>query len=149
MRPLGAVDLARFHHAPGVRRQAARLQADDVGDIDRGQRLAAAGQVAGAEDLEVVRRGVAGEAQVLLALAEDFVDDGGGHAVAAEAADGEVVAVVDQTGDGVGDGGELIGQGTRLARRRPARARSADGSVKRSPSPWEKVHGCSRGKPRA
>ena len=41
--PLGAGDLARLHHAPGVRRQAARFQADDVGDVHRGQRLAAAG----------------------------------------------------------------------------------------------------------
>ena len=79
-----------------MRRQAARLQADDVGDIDPGERLAAAGEVAGAEDLEVVGGGVAGEAEVLLALAEDLVDDGGGEAVGAEAADGEVVAVVDE-----------------------------------------------------
>ena len=96
--------VAGLHHPPGVRRQAARLQADDVGDVHAGERLAAAGQVAGAEDLEVVGGGVAGEAEVLLALAQDLVDDGGRDAVGAEAADGEVVAVVDQPGDGVGDG---------------------------------------------
>ena len=53
--------------------------------------------------------------EVLLALAQDFVDDGGGDAVAAEAADGEVIAVVDQAAHGVGDGGQLVGQGARLA----------------------------------
>ena len=63
-----------------------------------------------------MRGGVAGEAQPLLALADDFVDDGGGNAVAAEAADGEVVAVVDEAGDGVGDGGELVDEGARLGR---------------------------------
>ena len=72
--PLRARDLARLHHAPGVRRQAARLQADDVGNIHSRQHLVAAGQVAGAEDLEIVRGGVAGETQVLPALAENFVD---------------------------------------------------------------------------
>ena len=52
--------------------------------------------------------------EVLLALAQDLVDDGGRDAVAAEAADGEVVAVVDEPGDGVGDGRELVGEGARL-----------------------------------
>ena len=37
-----------------------------------------------------------------------------GQAVAAEAADGQVVAVVDEAGDGVGDGRQLVGQGARL-----------------------------------
>ena len=75
--------------------------------------------------------------EVLLALAEDFVDDGGRQAVAAEAADGEVIAVVDQAGDGVGDGGELVGEGRGLAAN-ASRARSADGSAKRGPVPWER-----------
>ena len=112
--PLADLDRAGFHHPPGVRRQAARLQADDVGDIHLGERPAAAGQVAGTEDLEIVRGGVAGEGEVLLALAQDFVDDGDRQPVAAEAADGEVVAVVDQPADGVGDGRELVGERARL-----------------------------------
>ncbi len=98
----------------GVRRQAARLQADDVGHIDRGQRHAAAEQTAGAQDLKVVRGGMAGEAEPLLALAYDFMDDGGRNPSTAEAADGQVIAVVDESGDGVGDGGDLIDDGAGL-----------------------------------
>ena len=87
-----------------------------------------------------MRGGVAGEAQVLLALAEDFVHDGGRNAVAAEAADGQVIAVVDQAGDGVGDGGELVGEARGLSAKN-WRARLAEGSAKRGPSPWERdVH---------
>src|SRR5207244_2718626 len=109
--PLAEFDLAGLHDAACVRGEAARLQPDDVGNIDAGQGPAAAGEVAGAEHLEVVRGGVAGEPEPLLALAEDLVEDRGGQAVAAEAADGEVVAVADETGNGVGDSGDLVGQG--------------------------------------
>ena len=96
-------------------REAAGFQAEDVGDIHRGERLPAAGQVAGAEKLEVVRGGVAGEAELLLALPEDFVDDCRGNAVAAEAAAGEVVAVVDQPVHRLGDRAYLVDQRARLA----------------------------------
>ena len=61
-----------------------------------------------------MRGGVAGEAQLLLALAQDLVQHGGGNAGAAEAADGEVIAVVDEAADGLGDGRDLVGQGSRL-----------------------------------
>ena len=120
------LDLAGLHHPPGVRRQPACLQPDDVGDIDLRQRLPAAGEVAGAEDLEVVRRRVAGEAEVLLPLADDLVADGGGDAVGAEPADGEVVAVVDEAPHGVGDGHDLVDQPARLGARTRHRA-SSDG----------------------
>jgi hypothetical protein len=98
-----------------VWRQAARFQTDDVCDLDAGERPAAAGEVAGAEDFEVVGGGVAGKGQVLLALAEDLVNHRGRQAVAAEAADGEVVTVADQPGHGVGDSSELVGQRPGLA----------------------------------
>ena len=61
------------------------------------------------------------------------MDDGRRDAVAAEAADGQVVAVVDEPGDGVGDGGELVDQGRGFAAN-AARAASGSGSVKRRPS---------------
>ena len=81
-----------------MRRQAARFQADDIGDIDAGDQFAAARQVAGGENLEIVRRGVAGDREILLVLADDLVADGAGEAIAAEAADREIIAVVDEAG---------------------------------------------------
>jgi hypothetical protein len=57
---------------------------------------------------------VAGEAQALAVLADDLMDHRGGNAVAAEAADGEVVAVVDEPADRLGDGGQLVLAGARL-----------------------------------
>src|SRR5579862_4569357 len=38
------------------------------------------------------------------------MDDGGGNAITTETADGEIIAVVDQTANGVGNGGYFIGQ---------------------------------------
>src|SRR5207248_3015172 len=96
------------------RRQAACLQSDDVGDVAPCDRFAPPGQVAGAEDLEVVGRRVAGEGQVLPSLADDFVDDGRRQAGDAEAADGEVVAVANKSAYRVGYGTNLIGQGAGL-----------------------------------
>src|SRR5262249_8773613 len=66
------------------------------------------------QQLEVVRGGVPGEAQLLPVLPHDLVDDRRGDAVGAEAADGQVVAVMDEPTDGVGDGGELVGAGAGL-----------------------------------
>src|SRR5260370_886132 len=45
---------------------------------------------------------------------EDGVGGGGGDAVGAEAADGEVIAVAHQAGDGVADGGQLVDAAARL-----------------------------------
>ena len=56
--------------------------------------LTAAGEVAGAENLEIVRGGVAGKGKVLFSLTQDFVDDRGRQSIAAEATDREVIAVV-------------------------------------------------------
>ena len=67
-----------------------------------------------------MRRRVAREPQVLRVPADDLVDDGGRNAVRAEAADGEVVAVVDESPDGVLDGSELIDEGARLRPERQA-----------------------------
>ena len=97
-------------------RQAAGFEPHDVGDIDAGERLAAAGEVAGAEDLEVVGRGVAAEAEVLAALAEDLVADGIGDAAGAEAAGGEVVAVVHEALHRLGDGHDLVDEPARFFR---------------------------------
>src|SRR5205085_7959412 len=72
------------------------------------------GQVAGAEDLEVVRRRVACDSEVLFALTDDLVRDGGRQAVSAEAADRQIVAVVDQPANGVAHRRDLVHQGTRL-----------------------------------
>ena len=106
-----------------MRRQPAGFEPDDVGDIHPGERLAAAGEVAGAEDLEVVGGGVAGEAEVLPALAEDLVADGRGDAVGAEPAGGEVVAVVDEPPHRLGDGHDLVDEPARLRRERGAGVR--------------------------
>src|SRR5262249_34580350 len=87
---------------------------NDVSDIDLGQRLAAAGQVAGAEQLKVVRRRVAGEAQVLLPLAQDLMNNGSRNAVAAEAADREIIAGMYEVAHRLAHGPDLVGQGARL-----------------------------------
>ena len=47
----------------------------------------------------------------MLTLPQDFMDDGDRQSIAAEAADGEIVAVADQPADGVGDRSELVGEG--------------------------------------
>ena len=52
--------------------------------------------------------------ELLLALAQDLVQHGGGNACAAEPADGEVIAVVDEAADGLGDRHDLVGQGSRF-----------------------------------
>ena len=44
---------------------------------------------------------VAGKPQVLPALTDDLVNDGRGNPHAAEAADGEVIPVVNKTGNGI------------------------------------------------
>ncbi len=106
---------ARLHHPPGVRRQPPGFQSDNVGHIDRGQGLTSAGQVAGAEDLEIVGGRVAGKAQPLLALADDLVQDRGGNAVGPKAADGQVVAIVEQAADSLGRRGQLLDQGPGFA----------------------------------
>ncbi len=111
-----------------MRRQAPRFQADDISDIDTGDQFATAGEIAGGENLEIVRRGVAGDSQVLLFLADDLVADGAGEAITAEAADREIIAVVDEAGHGVFDGHQLIGLAHGLVRKN-SRARLADGSA--------------------
>src|SRR5436305_6029699 len=78
---LRALDGARFENAPRVWRKAPRFQANHIGNINAGQGLASAGQVAGTKDLKIVRRRVAGETQVLPALAKDFMHDSGRQAV--------------------------------------------------------------------
>src|SRR5262249_10211912 len=62
-----------------------------------------------------MRRGVPGEAEVLLALADELVDDSGRNAVRAEATDGEVLAVAHEIAYGVRDGRDLVAQCPRLA----------------------------------
>ena len=88
--PLGHLDLAALHVAPGVGREAARLQADDVG------RIAAVEAPCRRQHLEIVGGGVSEEAQVLAPLSDYLVDDGVGDAVGAETADREVAAVGDE-----------------------------------------------------
>ena len=66
------------------------------------------------QHLEVVSRGVAEEAEVLLLLADDLVDDRAGDPVGAEAAGSEVVAVVDELLDRFFLGHALVGHGARL-----------------------------------
>src|SRR5947209_943197 len=104
-----------------MRRKAARFQADDVGDIDAREQLAAAGEIAGAEDLKIVRRGVAGEGEILPLLADDFMTDGAGQPVAAEAADREIVAVLDKARHRFLDRQELVHQCPRLLAEEVAR----------------------------
>src|SRR5437773_1447087 len=89
--------------AARARSKSAGFQADDVGDIHLGQQTAPACEIAGTEDLEIMRRGVAGKGQVLLVLADDFMANRRRQAVTAEAADGEVIAVVQESSDGVVD----------------------------------------------
>ena len=67
-------------------------------------------------------RGVAGEIQVLPALADDLVAHRGGDAVATEPADRQVVAVADLSGHGVADRRDLVAQRPRLLREHVARA---------------------------
>src|SRR5438128_1740494 len=74
------------------------------------KRSAATGQVTGAEDLEVMGSGVSGEAQVLPALANDLMDYRGGDASAAKTADREIVAVLHQPPDRLGDARDLVFQ---------------------------------------
>ena len=61
-----------------------------------------------------MRGGVAGEAEILLALTEDLMHHGDRQPGDAEAAEGEIIAVGHQPGHGLGDGGELIGEGRGL-----------------------------------
>ena len=51
------------------------FEPDDVSDVNARNQLAAAREVAREENLKIVRRGVAGEREVLLALPNDFVTD--------------------------------------------------------------------------
>ena len=87
VRPLRHLDLAAFHVLPGIGRQAARLEADDVGHVDAVEALTRC------KDLEIVGRRMAGQPQVLLPLPHDFMKHCGGDAVDAETADGNVVPV--------------------------------------------------------
>jgi hypothetical protein len=50
------------------------------------------------------------DSEILLALPQTLVEDGGGNAVRAEAADGEVVAIVKELTNRVGNGCDLIDQ---------------------------------------
>ena len=54
-------------------------------------------------------RRVSGEAEALSALAQDLVQDGRRNAGAAEAAAGEVIAVVNEAADGFRHGHDFIG----------------------------------------
>src|SRR5262249_34195317 len=71
-------------------------------------------QIARAENLEIVRRGMAGDGEILLVLPHDLMAEGAGEAIAAEAANCEIVAVVYEPCDGVLHGHQLIDQGARL-----------------------------------
>ena len=75
LRPLGKGDLTGLHDPARVWREAARLQPDDVGDVHAGQGPAPPQQVPGTQELEIVRRRMAGEAEVLLALPQDLVQE--------------------------------------------------------------------------
>src|SRR5262249_24840953 len=58
-----------------------------------------------------MRGGVPREAQVLLALAHDLVDDCRGNAIPAEPANGQVFAIRDQPAHRLADGGHLVRAG--------------------------------------
>jgi hypothetical protein len=91
--------------------------------------------------LEVVGGGVAGEREVLPALADDLVADGGRDAIGAEAADREVVAVMDKAADGVGDGGELVGRRAWLCREEVTGTVGRRVGEERSIPAGERLHG--------
>ncbi len=93
---------------------ATGFQTDNVGNVDLCQGSTATGQVTGAKQLKVVRRGVAGEAKILSALTQDFVNDGDRQTVDSETADGQVIAIANQLGNRFGDGGEFVALGTRF-----------------------------------
>jgi hypothetical protein len=93
--PLADFHLAGFHVAAGVGGEAAGLQTDDVGDV------AFVEDLAGGEDLEIMGGGVAGEQQIFFPLPDDFVADGDGNPVGPEPADGQVIAFVDESFDGL------------------------------------------------
>lgn len=140
--PLGEGDLAGLKHPPGMRRQAAGLQANDVGDVEPVEQAAATEAVAGGEDLEGVGGGVAGDAEVLASLAEQFVQHRGGDAGAAEPPRGEIVAVADQAAHRLGDGGSLVVPGARPDGR-PLAGMLRRGVGEERPLPArECVHGC-------
>ena len=98
----------------GVRGQPTCFQTDNVGDVDAGDSLAPAGQVAGGENLEVMRGRVSCEREILFALPEDFVQGRRRQAVAAKAADGEIIAILHEPGYSVSDRGDLVGKSSRL-----------------------------------
>ena len=124
-----------------MRREPARLQADYIGDFHPRQGFSAAGQVAGAEDLKIVRGGMARHAQIALALAENLVQDRGRQAIRPKAADGQIVAVTHQPCHGVGHRRHLVDQGSRLAsKKRPRPVRAGIGK-KLAVALGEDVHG--------
>ncbi len=106
--PLRHAHLAALHVAPCVGREAAHLQADDVGGV------AAVEAFARGQDLEVVRGGMAGKAQVLAPLADDLVQDGGGDAHTPEPAGGDVVAIVDEAAHRLRHGHALVAHRARF-----------------------------------
>ena len=57
-----------------------------------------------------MRRRVPGKAKMLLALPEDLVQDCRWDAIAAETADGKIIAVMHQAGDGLLNRCSLIGE---------------------------------------
>ncbi len=58
--------------------------------------------------------GMTGDSEVLFFLTNNFMQKSGGQTHRAEAADGEVGAVGNETRHRVSDGGKLVNQGMRL-----------------------------------
>ena len=126
-----------------MRRQAAGFQSDHVGDFHSGQRFSPAHHVAGAEDLKIVGGGVARQAQIALALAENLMEDRRRQTIGPEAADGQIVAVANQPRDSISHRRQLVGQGSRLARKKCPRSVGARVGKKLAVALGEDVHGSS------
>lgn len=96
------------------------------------------------QDLEIVRGGVASEAELLLPLPDDLVTDRRRQAVAAETADGQIVAVVDQSRHRFRDRRQLVGQGPRLGGEEFTSFVGRGIGKKSSIATWKRIHdkGC-------
>ena len=88
-----------------------------------------------------MRRGVPGHGQVLLALPQDLVHDGGGQTIRAETTHGQVVAILDERRHGLLHGRQLVGEGPILASEELPRLIRGGVGIKLAERWKRKIHG--------
>src|SRR5208337_2124110 len=106
--PFGHFDCAALHVSAGIERETPHFQPDYVGDI------AAVETPAGCKDLKVMGGRVAGQTEILFALAHNFMEDCRGNPYPAETTGSKVITIMHEPAHSLGYTHQLVRHGARF-----------------------------------